>query len=107
MRPFLLSLALAAAAPSAWAQTVSGDPLLGERLAQQQCAECHLLRGAARATVSGVPAFHSVANDPHVTELGLRAFLSTPHYRMPDIVLTRREIDNLIAYIMSLKGRSP
>jgi len=100
-RTFLLPLLLAS--PAAVAQTVSGDPWAGERLAAQQCAECHLMGGTARATVAGVPAFQSVANDPNVTELGLRAFLSTPHHRMPDIVLSRREINDLIAYILSLK----
>jgi len=32
----------------------------------------------------------------------LRAFLSHPHGAMPDLALTRAEIDDLIGYIQSL-----
>jgi hypothetical protein len=39
------------------------------------------------------------------TPLGLRVFLQTPHGRMPDLHLTRDEVDNLIAYILSLRRR--
>jgi hypothetical protein len=35
--------------------------------------------------------------------MGLRAFLQTPHDRMPDLHLTRNEIDDVAAYILSLK----
>jgi mono/diheme cytochrome c family protein len=37
------------------------------------------------------------------TFMGLRAFLQTPHDRMPDLHLTRNEIDDVAAYILSLK----
>jgi mono/diheme cytochrome c family protein len=40
------------------------------------------------------------------TVLSLRAFLQTPHARMPDLHLTRDEIDNIAAYILSLRGQS-
>lgn len=33
----------------------------------------------------------------------MRAFLSHPHGAMPDLALSRAEIDDLIAYIGSLK----
>ena len=33
----------------------------------------------------------------------LRAFLSHPHGAMPDLALTRAEIDNLIGYIETLR----
>jgi mono/diheme cytochrome c family protein len=33
----------------------------------------------------------------------LRGFLVKPHGQMPELNLTRQEIDNLIAYIESLK----
>jgi mono/diheme cytochrome c family protein len=40
------------------------------------------------------------------TEMGLHAFLQTPHQRMPDLHLSREEIDDVAAYILSLR-RSP
>jgi cytochrome c len=33
----------------------------------------------------------------------LRAFLSNPHGAMPDLALTRAEIDDLIGYIETLR----
>jgi hypothetical protein len=37
------------------------------------------------------------------TEAGLAAFLSTPHGKMPDYSLSRNEIRNVSAYILSLR----
>ena len=87
------------------AQTIPGNPLAGEQLARLQCAECHLMPGGQRATAAGIPTFQAIGNNPRVTALSLNAFLQTPHDRMPNIMLTRREIDDLVAYILSLKAR--
>jgi hypothetical protein len=35
--------------------------------------------------------------------MALRAFLQTPHSRMPDLHMSREEIDNITAYILSLR----
>jgi hypothetical protein len=35
--------------------------------------------------------------------MSLRAFLQTPHWRMPDLHLTRDEIDDIATYILSLR----
>jgi len=35
--------------------------------------------------------------------MGLEVFLQTPHGRMPDLHLSRDEIDDVSAYILSLK----
>ena len=37
------------------------------------------------------------------TRLSLRVFLQTPHDRMPNLQLNRDEIDNVSAYILSLR----
>ena len=39
--------------------------------------------------------------DSGATAAQLRAFLSHPHGAMPDLALTRAEIDDLIQYILS------
>lgn len=106
MRIPVLSLpTLLLAAGLAQAQAVPGNPLAGEQLARLQCAECHLMPGGVRATASGIPSFQAIASQPRVTALSLNAFLQTPHDRMPNIMLTRREVDDLIAYILSFKSR--
>lgn len=95
-----LALLLAALMPLA----AHADAANGERLARQWCANCHVIGGSAAsgATVpQGPPSFHTIAE--HLDPGALRAFLSHPHKPMPDLSLTRAEIDDLIAYIETLK----
>jgi cytochrome c len=107
MRSALIAFALigALASGSAAAQSIPGSAETGERLARSQCSECHQLPGRPTAAASGVPSFQAMAKDPRLTELALRAFLQLPHDRMPNIILSRQEIDDLVAYIFSLKGQ--
>jgi mono/diheme cytochrome c family protein len=58
-----------------------------------------------RPAVAGVPPFRTLANDPQVTEYRIRMFLITPHTIMPNFMLTRRETDDIVAYIQSLKDK--
>ena len=51
----------------------------------------------------GVLFFRDQTMTPDTTRLSLTVFLSTPHHRMPDYSLTRQEIANVSAYILSLK----
>jgi mono/diheme cytochrome c family protein len=81
-----------------------GDAVAGRRLAMEWCGTCHLVgpdvrRGAADLA----PPFAEVASDPSTTDFRLRAFLMTPHQRMPDFKLSREQTDDLIAYILSLR----
>ena len=79
------------------------DVAAGARMALQWCSYCHVIGGATPETPvpQGPPTFHTIA---HKLDRGqLRAFLSHPHGKMPDLALTRAEIDDLIDYIESLK----
>lgn len=79
------------------------DAAAGERLARQWCANCHVLdrTGPATTIPQGPPSFSIIAG--HLDPGQIRAFLTKPHGAMPDLSLTRAEIDDLIAYIGSLK----
>ena len=79
------------------------DAAAGARVAQQWCANCHVVSaGGPSATVQqGPPAFATIAG--HLDPGQLRAFLSHPHGAMPDLALTRAEINDLIDYIETLK----
>ena len=82
-----------------------GDPVLGRGLALEACAECHEIEPGERdANLPDPPAFRNLADDPAMTALALRVFLSTPHTNMPGLILSEAEIDDVIAYIHSLKG---
>ncbi len=79
------------------------DATAGEHLALQWCANCHVIgnRSPQARVLQGPPSFHTIAG--HLDAGELRTFLSHPHKPMPDLALTRAEIDDLIAYIESLK----
>ena len=73
-------------------------------LAQTWCSGCHRVDGEAKRIQSdAVPSFTSIAQMGSTTVMSLSAFLSTPHSRMPDYALTRTEIENVSAYILSLR----
>jgi mono/diheme cytochrome c family protein len=95
-------LALMGGAGPVAAQDLPGDPARGREIAQEWCIECHEV--AREPSVTGAPPFQAVADDPAVTETALRAFLQTPHTRMPDIQPTPQQTDDLIAFILSLQG---
>jgi cytochrome c len=93
----LSTLPLAAGVPA------YADAVRGGQLARQWCANCHVVDGNAGRTVpQGPPSFREVAHSG-MTADQLRAFLSHPHGAMPDLSLTRAEIDDLIGYINTLR----
>ena len=101
----MLGSLLAVGATPSFAQDL-GDAATGHKLAETWCSSCHLVGAPHDAVVSnGAPTFTAVAADKSVTVLSLRAFLQTPHARMPDLHLTREEVDDLAAYILSLRAR--
>lgn len=105
MRAFLVAGLLAASTPVC-AQTSYGDPAAGLTLALSNCAQCHVVAGRQTGPVPvGVPTFAEIARMPSTTALSLRAYLQTPHPPMPDLALTRREMEDVITYILSLRGQ--
>lgn len=81
-----------------------GDAERGKAHAQAVCAECHAVApGARKAGYAKATAFQVLAERPDITELSLRAFLRSPHENMPELVLTEGEIDDIAAYILSLR----
>jgi len=105
-RRIVVLLAMVSAAPSARSADDATHVSTGREVALRWCAECHLVeKGQAQAPSDAVPTFFSIADHPSTTETGLRVFLSSPHGKMPNIMLTREQIDDIIAYILSLKAR--
>ncbi len=78
------------------------DAAKGSQLAQQWCANCHVIGGSPTGNVQqGPPSFPTIAHARTADQL--RAFLSHPHGAMPDLSLTRVEIDDLVGYIETLR----
>ena len=100
----VLAGGLAGLAVTAGAQDLPGDPVLGHELARQVCAQCHRVEpGEREGVLPDPPAFQNLADDPAMTALALRVFLTTPHENMPNLILTDAETDNVIAWILGQK----
>jgi len=78
---------------------------MGEELAEKLCSSCHIVgKEAASDSVSAdVPSFAEIANKPGQTAEIIAGRIVIPHPAMPDIQLTRLEIADLTAYILSLR----
>jgi mono/diheme cytochrome c family protein len=92
-----------AAAPTVTGQLASGDRVMGEKLAQEWCSGCHAVDDKATQARDAVPSFFSIAMMPSTTSTSLHAWLQTSHPRMPNWELTRAQIDDVTAYILSMK----
>ncbi|MBM3549465.1 MAG: cytochrome c [Alphaproteobacteria bacterium] len=101
----LAALSLVVLSTAASAQSLPGSVVDGRELALRICSDCHVVSPRqTRSPTDAAPPFSERARDPAITPLSLRVFLQTPHARMPDLSLTRSEIDDLIAYILSLRN---
>lgn len=87
---------------AAWGQDVER----GHGLATHWCANCHVVeRTTATASANGLPTFPAIADSPRTTPELLLATMSAQHGRMPDLSLSKREQDDLVAYIFSLRQK--
>src|SRR5260370_34230429 len=106
MRRAALAVALAATVCAANAQDGSGTPEAGRVFAREVCTPCHAVttdQVLPRRFVIGLD-FQAIANSAGMTATALRAFLTTPHPKMPNLILTPQESADVIAYILSLRG---
>ncbi len=92
-------------ATAAQAQTLPGNPAQGKAIAQRACAGCHLIgEGQTSSTTDGVPTFAALARNPRMNDAALHGFVQAPHPPMPDLALSRQELDDVVSYIMSLRA---
>lgn len=85
----------------------AADAEAGRRIADRWCASCHVVSdsGSASGAVRGtdaVPTLASIARDPNRSPNWLRQWLTFPHPPMPDLNLSRTEIDDVVAYLQGL-----
>jgi mono/diheme cytochrome c family protein len=79
----------------------AADATRGEIIAKRWCAACHLVSPDQKLASPDVPGFATIAHKQLPPEQ-LKSFLIDPHPKMPDMSLTRSEIEDIIAYIQSL-----
>jgi mono/diheme cytochrome c family protein len=106
LRNLALCAAVVALAVTAEAQ-VHPDAKTGKKIAEKLCVGCHIVgRQAAGATVpADVPSFARIANKPGQTATLIAGAIVVPHPPMPQTSLTREEIGDVAAYILTLKGQ--
>lgn len=113
LRSAILTLALSAAvAPAARAETPNGNlAAAGRDFAQRVCGACHVVTPQREPLLSPpAPSFVVLAQRPLLTEQALREFLGSnhgtmgPRDAMPNPRLVDYQIDEIVAFMMSLKA---
>ena len=84
---------------------IAGDARQGEELANQWCSNCHLVGAEQTAGGDTAPPFEIIAETAADRTDELQAWLADPHPPMPNLDLTRQEINDLLAYIESLSDQ--
>lgn len=106
-----LAAAACAAAPQAVAQTpapigLAGWAPDGQAHARETCARCHAVEpGEEISPYPGAPAFEQLAETPGMTGMALNVWLHSAHEEMPHLMVDRDDVEDLSAYITSLKDR--
>lgn len=81
-----------------------GAASAGYDYASKICAGCHAVqRGVGASLNEKAPPFEAIANTRGMTERALRVWFQSPHPTMPNLMMSPRQKDDVIAYILSLK----
>ena len=77
---------------------------MGKELAARLCSNCHLVgTSEQQQTNADVPSFHEIANKEGQSAGAIMAHIMLPKHPMPTIPLTKSELADLSAYILSLR----
>jgi cytochrome c len=83
------------------AYAASGNAEAGRLLVLRSCSSCHATEAAKTAT-DNAPPFAAVAKTNKDRPAWIRLWLMEPHPPMPNISLSRQQIDDVIAYLATL-----
>ncbi|MBI1362270.1 MAG: cytochrome C [Alphaproteobacteria bacterium] len=77
----------------------------GLAYARQSCSSCHAVDAGQKTSPNpNAPSFQSVANMPGMTRIALNVWLHTSHPTMPQLIVDPYRIDDLAAYMATLKS---
>jgi len=79
----------------------AGNADAGRDLVMRSCISCHAPE-ASKAATDGAPPLSFVAKDNKKNPAWIRGWLMDPHPPMPGIMLSRKQIDDIIAYLNTL-----
>jgi mono/diheme cytochrome c family protein len=84
-----------------------GDPQRGLVYAKMACSECHAVEDGEVSPNTKAPSFGAVADSPGMTERALVVWLQSSHHStMPNLIIAPGDLDNVVAYITSLRARN-
>jgi mono/diheme cytochrome c family protein len=75
----------------------------GHGLAEAWCKNCHAIEAVTAGARGRGPDFVAIANRASTTALSLKVFMKTSHHRMPNLIISPEQADDLASYILSLK----
>lgn len=75
----------------------------GRALAVRLCANCHLVDGSGKSAPDGIGMFRGIANRSGQSAERISNTLMLPHMPMPDTQITREEIQDILAYLETLR----
>jgi len=105
LRPATWATRVKVATPISDEQDI-GDPRKGLSYARKVCASCHnVLRSEAASANSRAPTFKKIANTPGMSVTALTVWSRTTHPTMPNLIIEPNDMDDLIAYILSLRDQ--
>jgi mono/diheme cytochrome c family protein len=81
----------------------AADAEYGRGLAENWCSSCHVVSADQRPINSAAPTFRAIAQSPDFSAERLAYLLLDPHPKMAKLALSRRAINDIAAYILSLK----
>ena len=103
LRTFVSATALVIfAVPAIAAQ--SGNAGEGRQLVERSCSSCHAT-GTTVTVVDGAPPLSFIAKDNKARPAWIHGWLMDPHPPMPGIMLSRKQIDDIIAYLNTLPAQ--
>lgn len=80
------------------------DVLRGHLFAHHVCGQCHAVdQGRYVSPNTAAPPFESIMSQEENTDMVLLVWLHTPHQSMPDIRVESQDLQDLIAYMSSLR----
>jgi len=105
MRGLLIALTVLGFSAGAHAADYLGDPAAGKKMAASVCSECHDTTGNAKpqSPPGNAPPFLLLAQSRDQTPEKMRRYLRLPHGRMVNVLVTGRDADDVVSYIVSLR----
>jgi mono/diheme cytochrome c family protein len=82
--------------------SANADLLRGKQLSVELCSQCHAVIPGKLSPNPKAPTFARSAADPSITRYSLRAFLRTPHWTMPNLIVRPEDMDDIVDYLLSL-----